>query len=647
MVEADIVWLDELDLSLTTQSWAEPHKNQSVDGHGLSIGGQTFKRGFGTHCDSVLYVNVNSNARSFSASVGVDGEVNSPRASVEFFVRGDGKELWRSGVMRAGEPAKPVTLELTGVKTLILEANAASGGIGADHADWADARFDVVDGARIATMAVPVEPAVILTPAASPKPRINGAKVFGVRPSSPFLYTIAATGDRPMTFGASDLPAGLQLDPQTGRITGSISRAGEYSVTLHAKNALGSAKSKFKIVVGDKIALTPPMGWNSWNCFASAVSEEKVKAAAEAMVRSGLINHGWTYVNVDDYWQNHRDSTDATLRGPIRDPRGNILPNARFPDMKGMIDYIHSLGLKAGLYSSPGPWTCGGCAGSWQHEAQDAAQYAAWGVDYLKYDWCSYKDIANGKNPDARDIPTWAESKGTNDQAVAAYPFLVMGKHLRQQNRDIVFNLCQYGMKDVWEWGASVNGNSWRTTSDIYESWISLYRIGFDQDKAAPFAGPGHWNDPDMLIVGKIGWGNLHPTHLTPNEQYTHISLWCLLSAPLLIGCDMTQLDAFTLNLLENDEVLAVDQDPLGQQAKTISATQSTCILAKDLADGSKAVGLFNLGEETQVQVKWADLGLKGKLHVRDLWRQKDFGRFKDSFSATVPRHGVMLMRVW
>ncbi len=644
---ATTVWLDELDLSLTSQSWAEPHKNQSVDGHVLSIGGQTFAHGLGTHCDSVLYLKLSGHARSFSASVGVDGEVTSPRASIEFFVRGDGKELWRSGVMHAGEPAKSVTVDLTGVKTLVLEANAAGSGIGSDHGDWVDARFDVVDGARIATMAVPVEPAIILTPAASPKPRINGAKVFGVRPGSPFLFTIPATGDRPMTFAASGLPTGLQLDPQTGRISGSVGRPGEYEVTLRAKNALGSTKNKLKIVVGDKIALTPPMGWNSWNCFASAVSAEKVKAAADAMVRSGLINHGWTYINVDDYWQNHRDSTDPTLRGPVRDSQGNILPNARFPDMKGMVDYIHSLGLKAGLYSSPGPWTCGGCAGSWRHEAQDAAQYGAWGVDYLKYDWCSYNNIANGNNPDAKNVPTWAEGKGTNDQAVAAYPYLVMGKLLRQQNRDIVFSLCQYGMKNVWKWGQSVDGNSWRTTSDIYESWGSLYQIGFGQDKAAPYAGPGHWNDPDMLIVGKIGWGNPHPTHLTPNEQYTHISLWCLLSAPLLIGCDMTQLDAFTLNLLENDEVLAVDQDPLGQQAKTISTTANTRILSKDMADGSKAIGLFNFGEETSIQVNWADLGLKGKLHVRDLWRQKDLGKFKDCFATTVPHHGVMLIRVW
>jgi alpha-galactosidase len=630
---AATVWLDDLDVNPTVQGWGDPHRNQSVDGHGLSIGGQSFGHGLGTHADSVLYINLKNAVRTFSASVGVDGEITNPAASVEFFVLGDGKTLWQSGVMKAGDPAKNFTANLAGVKTLLLKVGDAGDGISYDHADWTNAKFETIGDVRLETMSAPAEAAVILTPPASPKPRINGAEIFGVRPGSPFLFTIAATGDRPMTFAADHLPAGLQLDPQTGHITGKLGKKGEYDVTLRAKNALGTAKRKFKIVVGDKIALTPPMGWNSWNCFASAVSEEKVKAAADAMVKSGLINHGWTYINVDDYWQNHRDSKDPTLHGPFRDAQGSIEPNARFPDMKGMADYIHSLGLKAGLYSSPGPWTCGGCTGSWQHEQQDAAQYAAWGFDYLKYDLCSYHDV----------VPACETSP-----AEAKKPYRVMGEFLKQQPRDIVFSLCQYGEFDVWQWGASVDGNSWRTTGDISDSWGSMSEIGFNQDKAAPYAKPGNWNDPDMLIVGKVGWGHLHPTRLTPNEQYTHISLWCLLSAPLLIGCDMTQLDPFTLNLLENDEVLAVDQDPLGKEAMTVAKNGETRVYAKDLADGSKAVGLFNLGEtETQVTVNWSDLGLKGKLHVRDLWRQKSLGKFKNSFSATVPRHGVVLIKVW
>ena len=644
---AGTVWLDDLNLSAVSQGWGDPHKNLSVDNHKLSIGGQSFDRGLGTHADSTLYVDLKRSAVSFSAYVGVDGEESNSTASLKFYVIGDGKILWRSGVMRGTDPAKSLSVDLTGITNLLLKVDTATDDISFDHADWADAKFEMIGDTRPETRYAPSEPAIILTPPPSPKPRINGAQIFGVRPSSPFLFTIAATGDRPMTFSAHGLPRGLQLDPQNGRITGSLTRMGEYHVILRAKNSLGSARRKFKIVCGNQIALTPQMGWNSWNCFAWTVSEDKVKAAADEMVRSGLINHGWTYINVDDFWQNNRaPGNDPTLKGPFRDANGFIVPNARFPDMKGMADYIHSLGLKAGLYSSPGPWTCGSCAASWLHEAQDAQTYAAWGFDYLKYDWCSYGDVANGKIS-STNVPTWANSHG-NDQAVASYPYQLMGGLLRKQNRDILFSLCQYGMDDVWKWGGAVDGNSWRTTGDINDSWGSMSGIGFNQDKTAPYAKPGNWNDPDMLVVGKVGWGNLHPSRLTPNEQYTHISLWCLLSAPLLIGCDMTQLDAFTLNLLENDEVIAIDQDPLGKEATTVAKTEDTRVYAKPLADGSTAVGLFNLGEMANpVTVNWSDLGLKGKLHVRDLWRQKDLGKFANSFTATVPRHGVVLIRVW
>ena len=490
----------------------------------------------------------------------------------------------------------------------------------------------------------------ILTPPAPATPRINGPDVFGVRPDSPFLYTIPATGDRPMTFSATNLPRGLKLDSKTGRITGKLKKKGETVVTLVAKNALGTADKKFRIVVGDRIALTPPMGWNSWNCFAGAVTEDRVKSAADAMVKSGLINHGWTYINVDDYWQNNRNSKDQTLRGEFRDARGNIVPNSRFPDMKGMADYIHNLGLKAGLYSSPGPWTCGGCAGSWQHEQQDAQTYAKWGFDYLKYDWCSYGGIASGKMTNGATVRLYGQT-ATNIEG-DIYPYRVMGDYLRAQNRDIVFSLCQYGMADVWKWGDSVNGNCWRTTGDINDSWRSMSQIGFRQDKAAPFAKPGNWNDPDMLIVGEVGWGHLHPTRLTPDEQYTHISLWCLLSAPLLIGCDMTKFDDFTLNILENDEVLAIDQDLLGKSAMCVLTNGDVRIYEKELEDGGRALGFFNLGS-TPVSLDFnqlAAIGFNGKQHIRDLWRQNDLpdvDAANGALSMTIPTHGVMLYKLF
>jgi alpha-galactosidase len=390
---------------------------------------------------------------------------------------------------------------------------------------------------------------------------------------------------------------------------------------LRAKNEQGMAERKLEIVLGNNIALTPPMGWNSWNCFARAVDDAKVRAAADAMVTNGLINHGWTYINIDDCWEGDRDTN------------GNILPNEKFPDMKALADYVHSKGLKIGIYSSPGPKTCGGFEASWQHEQQDAQQYARWGFDYLKYDWCSYEEKQDRSLPDR---PRFKK------------PYQVMRGALDNVDRDIVFSLCQYGMGNVWEWGTQVGGNCWRTTGDITDTWRSMTRNGFGSAGKEPYAGPGHWNDPDMLVVGKLGWGRLRPSRLTPNEQYTHISLWCLLSSPLLIGCDMSQLDDFTVSLLSNDEVLAVDQDPLGKQASRIWMDGDLEIWAKDMADGSKAVGLFNRGEmDAPIKVTWAQLGITGKHHVRDLWRQKNLGRFSNSFSATVPRHGVELVKIW
>ena len=527
--------------------------------------------------------------------------------------------------------------------------------------------FHGVVNLQAADTNAPVAP-YLLTPPAPATPRINGADVFGVRPGSPFLYRIPATGERPMEFSVEGIPeilviqtkghegaitgpfAGvLTLDSPTGQLTGSITTKGEYKIVLVAKNSKGEARKKFRIVCGDQIALTPPMGWNSWNCFASAVSEEKVKDAADAMVKSGLINHGWTYINVDDYWQNHRNAKDPTLRGPFRDVQGKIVPNSRFPDMKGLADYIHSLGLKAGLYSSPGPWTCGGCAGSWQHEKTDAGQYAKWGFDYLKYDWCSYGNVAEVTATNVMAVRSNGSSAKSDDEAI--YPYKLMGNFLREQKRDIVFSLCQYGMADVWKWGGSVNGNCWRTTGDITDTWRSMSGIGFKQAQAAPFAQPGNWNDPDMLVVGTVGWGRPHPSRLTPDEQYTHISLWCLLSAPLLIGCDMTKLDDFTLNLLSNDEVLALDQDALGKEATCVDTNGEVQVYEKELVDGGRALGFFNLGKMIANLDfnQLAQIGFSGNQHVRDLWRQKDLADVdaaNGTLPLTIPAHGVVLYKL-
>jgi alpha-galactosidase len=470
-----------------------------------------------------------------------------------------------------------------------------------------------------------------VTPKPSPRPRINGAKVFGVRPGSPFFYTVPVTGRRPIQFEAAGLPEGLTLDSKSGRITGELRRRGEYHVTLKATNALGAAERQFKIVVGDHIALTPPLGWNSWNCFATDVDDGKIRAAADAMVKSGLINHGWTYINIDDCWMTNPDSRDPVLSGRARDEHGMINSNGKFPDMKALSDYVHGKGLRLGIYSSPGPLTCAGFTASYQHEVQDARRFAEWGIDYLKYDWCSYGGIATDNS-----LPSLKK------------PYLIMREALSRVKRDIVYSLCQYGMGDVWEWGEELGGNCWRTTGDITDTWKSMSGIGFNQAGHEKHAGPGHWNDPDMLVVGWVGWGpQLHPSGLTPHEQVTHLSLWSLLCSPLLIGCDMTKLDDFTLSLLTNDEVLDVNQDPLGKQAARVSKEGDLEVWAKAMEDGSMAVGLFNRGDrQSMVAAKWADLGLTGRHRVRDLWRQRNVGVYEKEVSFSVARHGAVLVRI-
>lgn len=467
----------------------------------------------------------------------------------------------------------------------------------------------------------------ILTPKPSDKPKVNGAKVYGQRPGKPFLYKVAATGKEPLSYEAANLPKGLSIDKKKGIITGSVAEKGEYTVAVTVKNKLGQAKENLKFVIGDLLALTPPMGWNSWNCWGLAVDQDKVVASAKVYIEKGLAKHGWTYINIDDGWEIVGKST-----APKRDAQGNILVNEKFPNMKALGDSIHALGLKFGIYSSPGPLTCGGYTASYQHELQDARSFASWGVDYLKYDWCSYDQVAKGNSLDE-----------------LMKPYLVMQDAFKKIDRDIVYSLCQYGMGNVWEWGAKVDGNLWRTTGDITDTWQSMSSIGFSQIENAKWAKPGHWNDPDMLVVGWVGWGpSLHPTNLTPDEQYTHISLWSLLSSPLLIGCDLTRLDDFTLNLLTNDEVLAIDQDPLGNQAVPVIKKGNIQVWKKKLADGNYALGIFNLGKETeQYELDFAAAGLNKEVKLRDLWRQKDLGAVKDKHTVKVPSHGVVLLRAY
>ena len=363
------------------------------------------------------------------------------------------------------------------------------------------------------------------------------------------------------------------------------------------------------------VAATPPMGWNSWNHFADKIDDATVRTQADAMVSSGMRDAGYVYINIDDTWEAERDA------------QGVIHANKKFPDMKALADYVHGKGLKLGIYSSPGPKTCAGFEGSYGHEEQDAQTYAAWGIDYLKYDLCSFDKIM--------------EEAGSPEAAhkLMLDAYTKMHKALLKTGRPMVFSLCQYGADAVWRWGAMVGGNAWRTTGDISDNYERMTDIGFGQAGLAKFAEPGHWNDPDMLEVGN-GKMNIE-------EYRTHMSLWALLAAPLLAGNDLSTMKPETIAMLTNREVVAIDQDRLGKQADRVGAEGSQEIWARPLADGSKAVGIFNRFDWPQtIDVDFSELGFKGSVKARDMWAAKDLGTLPSKYVARVAGHGVVLLKV-
>lgn len=618
------IWVDGLDLN--KMIGRQPRAGKALGGGNppppLKLNEVVYPHGIGTSSNTELQIDLKGEAVRFASMVGVDDNQRAGVGSVVFEVWVDGKKAADSGLIRSGNPPKLLSADLTGAKRLALFVGDGGDSSSGDNADWAGAMITLAPNAKSKpeTLAMSVEPAPPIASGVSPKPAIHGPRITGASPGKPFLFLIPATGEGPLTFSAKNLPAGLTLDPKTGIISGSLKASGTTSVELTVRGPQGSSARELTIVGGEnKLALTPPMGWNSWNVWAGSVDAAKVRAAADAMVKSGLAAHGYQYINIDDTWEAKRDES------------GEILTNDKFGDMKALADYVHSQGLKLGIYSSPGPQTCARFEGSYQHEEQDAKTYAKWGIDYLKYDWCSYGQIA--RNPTLPDRQK---------------PYAVMQAALAKIDRDIVYSLCQYGGGNVWEWGAEVGGNLWRTTGDITDTWSSLAGIGFNQSGHEKHAGPGHWNDPDMLIVGRLGWGpRIHPTRLTQNEQITHITLWSLQSAPLLIGCDMSEMDKFTIDLLGNDEVVDVDQDPLGKPAGRRALDGKLEVWARPLWDGTMAVGLFNRDSKAaKVTAKWSDLGLKGSQPVRDLWQQKNLGNFSDSFSMMVPQHGAVLVKI-
>lgn len=614
-----VVRVGDLDLAPMSQEWGKPGRNLSVDGKPMKVAGESFAHGVGTHATSRLDVRLNGRALRFTARVGVDDEVESP-GSVRFLVYADGTLRADSGVIRSGQSAKAISVDLTGVKVLRLETDDANDGINYDHGDWGLATIETNDPESVRTFAPDFgpQPDPELAPVDRRTTRINGPALLGGTPGRPFLYRVPTSGARPIRYSVERLPAGLTFDAAKGRITGTLPPQGDYKFSVRASGPGGTATKTITLVSGERPLPTPLLGWNSWYAHFLEVDEAGVRRAARAMDSTGLADFGFRYVNIDDGWEAEE-----------RAPDGEIRTNAKFPDMKGLVDEIHGLGLRAGLYSSPGPRTCGQYLGSYQHEGQDAHTWAKWGFDLIKYDWCSYGGVAKD-----------------GSLAELRKPYELMQTQLADVDRDIALSLCQYGMGDVRKWGREVGGSLWRTTGDITDIWRSVASIGFENGGADAARG----DDPDMLMVGVLlSTGKPMPSRLTKNEQVSQVSLWSLRGAPLLLSCDLTRLDEFTRRLLMNPEVLDVDQ-ALSAPGRKVADDGTVEVWRRDLDDGTYAVAVFNRGPESRQvpmqPIAWLPPSLVAykEIKVRDLWRRRDVPRLPKS--VLVAGHGAKLYRI-
>ena len=621
VVSTDRVWLDE------------PQVFERFAGNGIvractngevMVGGE-FKRGLALPAPARLCLVTDGKAKSFSATFGQLEKPN--RSMLHLRVWCDGKIVASSPELNSTSLPHRVTADLSGAKWVEIEVQA-TGNPWAGKSVLGDAYIEMEKGARPRDITALSRQLGVLTPRAVARPRFNGPRVFGARPGNPVFFRIPVSGEKPLKIAVeniADVP-GLRYDEKRRTIEGCVEKAGEYKLKVSAENAAGRATREFRLVVGEKLALTPPMGWNSWNAFAHDVSDEKIRRSADAFERLDLADYGWSYVLVDDGWQ-----IKADAKGPRRDSNGVQLTNERFPDMRSLADYVHAKGLKIGLYSSPGPVTCTGYEGSFLNEKTDALAYADWGYDFLKYDWCSYGNIA----------------KGETVQLKYLYPYLVMGRHLRGCKRDIVHYACAYGFGDVATWGASVNAQSWRTTRDLFDFWGGVLTAMEQMDALWRFAGPGGWNDMDMMVIGDVHWSQRGASRLTPNEQYTHVSMWAMGAVPMILGCDLDKMDDFTYGLITNGEVIDINQDALGAAAAKVQCGEGWSSWARPLEGGDFAVALVNESQiEREILFCLEKAGLEGRWAVRDLWRQRDEGEVVKGYRVSVPGHATHLVRL-
>ena len=496
----------------------------------------------------------------------------------------------------------------------------------------------------------------ILTPLPAKTPRINGPKIYGARPARDFLYRIPCQGERPIHFTIGKLPETLTIDSK-GIITGmSPQKKGTYRMIITATNKYGTTTRDFKIVVGDKLCLTPPTGWNSWGGQMINVSDKDMRKAADVFDHRGLADVGFQYLGIDDCWmrlnqdmfdnqsegnkKKHRsyDYEGTGTIGVVRDNKGSILPNGKFPDMKAMTDYFHALGLKVGIYSGPGAKTCQRWEASYGHERADADQYAKWGFDLLKYDMCSGSEVYQIM----KDRISGFSQKDF---------WRPMAEYIQVQDRDMVFNLCQYGKEDPWTWAPSLNIQSWRTGGDLNhhvdQYFKEALRIAID---LRAYSKPGQWNDPDFMYIHRIkNVGNMNAPSveiaLNTNQRYQYVTLWSIICAPFFFSTDITAIDDFTIGLLSNPEVMNINQDERGHVAEVFRNENNEVVMVKNLDNGNKVLAIFNRDHQNEkiIKLNWNEINLWGVQEVFDVWREKDLGQIKEAIQVRLSPDGVAL----
>ena len=671
---AETVRLASLDLSAVEQGWGKPQIDKSVDMHPITIAGRHFEHGLGTHSPGDMLIDLNGGATRFTAWVGIDDETNK-RGSAEFQIVGDGKLLWSSGVMRGGQEPRHVDVDMTGVRQLALLVGDGGDGFEYDHADWADAAFTVTGAMPRTLKLAPSNPTVApSTPAA--KPQITAPGIIGLRPNTPVLFTVSAFGQPPMRYTAKGLPPGLKLDAETGKVRGTMAQAGIQTLTVTAKNTIGTDTRKIQLETGQTVCLTPPLGWNSYDCFGDNVIESEILANARYM-RDNLLPHGWEYVIVDYRWydpdaakkpndpNSHQDAALTMDRFGRLEPAPNRFPSAaEGKGFKPLADTIHRMGLKFGIHIMRGiprqavkqnlpiqgsefhaadaantasicPW----CPDMYGVDTSKLAgqawydsilrQYAGWGVDYIKVDDMS------------------APYSAGEIEAVR--------KAIDKCGRAIAFSLSPGDTPIEQAKHVTVQANLWRISGDFWDEWSA---VSHQFDLIARWqgnGGPGHWPDADMIPLGHLSVGNRsvgqdRTTRLTKDEQITMMSLWALAPSPLMLGMNLPDNDAWTLSLLTNDEVLAINQDAGGKQAIRLpqpGGTAGTEVWTRELADGSHVIGLFNrLRVSMPLRVRWSDIGLAKVKTVRDVWQRRDVPVQADGIETTLGPHGAALLRV-